>query len=60
MADPLQQYIYDTIVTQDDGTLGSFVDPTPPTDLGSALTQPQIDFLKTLINEIQNRFVGGL
>jgi hypothetical protein len=40
----------------ENGTLPDYPDPAPPEDLGTALTQDDIDFIKTLRKEIAERF----
>jgi hypothetical protein len=40
----------------DRGDLENFPDPAAPVDLGSPLTQPEIDQLKTILNIINNKF----
>lgn len=40
----------------DAGTLPNFPDPAPPADLGAAITQDDIDFVKSLRKEMTERF----
>lgn len=42
----------------DRGELGNYPDPDPPADLGAALTQDEIDFVKKLKKEIDERFAA--
>jgi hypothetical protein len=56
MPDPLQDYIIKTAKNLESGALVNFADPAAPGDLGTALDQDQIDQLKTLLQEINNRF----
>lgn len=57
--DALRDYSVNVIRTFENGELGTFVDPAAPTDLGTALTQDQIDSLKILLKEIGERFATG-
>ncbi|HTE33019.1 MAG TPA: hypothetical protein VK666_21700 [Chryseolinea sp.] len=43
----------------DAGELGTFPDPADPVDLGNPLTQDEIDFVKRLKKEMEERFTGG-
>jgi hypothetical protein len=52
----LLTYIINIFRHQDTGDLDNFTDPSDPGDLGSALTQDEIDFVKKLKKEIDERF----
>lgn len=49
----LLSYIIATIKNFGNGLLGNFPDPATPGDLGSPLTQPEIDFVKQLKAEFE-------
>lgn len=55
--DELLEYIAELNKTQEAGELGNFPEPSPPGDLGSALTQTEINNLKRFLKEIAERFV---
>jgi hypothetical protein len=40
------------------GELGNFPDPSEPTDLGDPLTQDEIDWVKKLKKEMDERFAA--
>lgn len=40
----------------DRGDLDDYPDPSPPADLGTPLTQQEIDDLKKLLKEMKERF----
>lgn len=42
--------------TFDKGEMDLYVDPDPPADLGDPLTQDEIDFVKKLKKEMEERF----
>jgi hypothetical protein len=54
----LLSYIISLVKVFDQGQVPSYPDPTPPTDLGSALTQDEIDFVKKLKKEMDERFTA--
>jgi hypothetical protein len=56
----LLQFIINLFWHQDTGDLADFPDPAEPDDLGSALTQDEIDFVKKLKKEIDERFSGDI
>ncbi len=47
----------DLIKNFDTGELANYPDPAPPSDLGSPLTQDEIDFVKSLRKEMTERFL---
>lgn len=51
----LQSFL-DLFKSWDRGDLPAYPDPTAPADLGSALTQDEIDFVKSLRKEMTERF----
>jgi hypothetical protein len=53
----VQSYIITTVKNLESGTLPNYPDPPVPADLGSALTQDEIDTLKKFIKEIRDRFI---
>jgi hypothetical protein len=53
----VQNYIINTVKTLSNGQLPNYPDPADPSDLGSALTQAEINTLKKFIKEIQERFI---
>lgn len=54
--DELLEYIAELNKTQEAGRLAEFPEPSPPADLGDPLTQDEIDFVKKLKKEIEERF----
>lgn len=54
----LLQHMIDWFKNFDRGELGNYPDPDPPADLGAALTQDEIDFVKKLKKEIDERFAA--
>ena len=58
MADELRDYVNSVVKEGEAGRLPSAADPGDPGDLGTALTQPEIDILKRFIKEIQERFLS--
>lgn len=54
----LLTYIIQLFKIYDQGQVPSYPDPTPPIDLGSALTQDEIDFVKKLKKEMDERFTA--
>lgn len=44
----------------DRGELPNYPDPAPPADLGAAMTQDEIDFVKKLKKEMTERFAGDI
>lgn len=54
--DELMQYIADLTRMMEAGTLSDYPTPDPPSDLGEPLTQEDIDFVKTIRKEINERF----
>lgn len=55
----LLTYFLNLLKSWNAGTLGSYPDPTAPSDLGSPLTQSEIDFVKMLKKEMDERFGGS-
>lgn len=53
----LQQYIIDTLKSIERGELENYPDPADPADLGDPLTQEEIDFVKKLKKEMEERFL---
>ncbi len=53
----LIQYIIDVLKGATRGNLDDYPDPDPPSDLGTALTQDEIDFVKKLKKEMDERFL---
>jgi hypothetical protein len=52
----LLTYIVDWIKSYEKGNTTTFSDPAPPSDLGDPLTQDEIDFVKRLKKEMDERF----
>jgi len=52
----LLQYIYYLLQYREAGEVDNYPDPTPPADLGDPLTQDEIDFVKKLKKEMEERF----
>ena len=52
----LLTYGADFAKSERSGTLGDHPDPPEPPDIGSALSQDEIDFLKCMIKEMRVRF----
>lgn len=52
----LLTYLIDWFKSFDKGTVSTFPDPAPPSDLGDPLTQDDIDFVKRLRKEVEERF----
>lgn len=52
----LIQYIISVVKGFERGDLDNNPDPDPPSDLGTALTQEDIDFIKKLRKETEERF----
>jgi hypothetical protein len=53
---PLLQFVMDWWKSLDRGDLPNYPDPAAPSDLGTPLTQDEIDFVKKLKKEIDERF----
>lgn len=43
----------------DQGTATTYPDPAPPADLGQPLTQDEIDFVKKIKKEMEERFINN-
>lgn len=54
--DAFAEYISKLINTMENGEMANFPDPGDPADLGDPLTQDEIDFVKKLKKEIEERF----
>lgn len=54
----LLEYITTWFKSWDRGEMPSYPDPEPPSDLGSPLTQNEIDFVKRLKKEMEERFTA--
>jgi hypothetical protein len=52
----LLQYLLDFWRNFERGEVDNFPDPDPPADLGDPLTQDEIDFVKKLKKEMDERF----
>lgn len=49
-------YIINNMKSFENNTLPNYPDPADPVDLGTPLTQDQIDFVKKLKKEMEERF----
>lgn len=54
--DEFYQYLATLIKTMEAGTMENFATPADPGDLGTPLTQEEIDWVKKLKKEIEERF----
>lgn len=54
--DEALSYIVTTVKKLDNGELPNHPDPADPGDLGTPLTQDEIDWLKRFIKELRYRF----
>lgn len=54
----LLTYIIAAFKTLSSGDLPTYTDPAAPSDLGTALTQAEIDFVKKLKKEMEERFLA--
>lgn len=54
--DQALKYVIQTIKDLETGNLPDFPDPGDPPDLGAPLTTDEIDFLKTFIKEVKERY----
>lgn len=52
----LLDYIINSFKAYAAGLVGSYPDPAEPTDIGQALTQDDIDFVKRLRKEVEERY----
>ena len=53
------EYLFTLQETINAGEMQNFPDPAFPDDLGTPLTQDDIDFIKTLKKEVRERFNGS-
>lgn len=53
------EYLFNLQEAINAGEMDYYPDPPFPDDLGTALTQDDIDFIKTLKKEIRERFNGS-
>lgn len=51
-------YFLNLFRTTEQGSVVSYPDPSPPSDLGSPLSQAEIDFVKKLKKEMEERFTS--
>jgi|GEM_PF-6893999 len=52
----LQTYLINLFKNFESGELDNFPDPGDPPDIGTPLTQDDIDFVKRLKKEVETRF----
>jgi len=55
--DGFLEYIAELVKCQEAGQLADFADPGDPDDIDEALTQEEINFVKRLKKEVEERFV---
>jgi hypothetical protein len=55
----LLEHIMSIIKNFNKGRLEDYPDPSAPSGLGTPLTQPEIDFVKKLKKEVEERFDPG-
>lgn len=55
--DEFLEYIAELIKVQEAGELPSYPEPAAPVDLGTPLTQTEIDWVKKLKKEVEERFL---
>lgn len=54
------EYIVELNKSMEAGIIPDFPDPGDPADIGDPLTQDDIDFIKRLRKEVEERFGGGV
>jgi hypothetical protein len=52
------QYFINLIKSYEKGDMESYPDPDDPADIGSPLTQDEIDFVKRLKKEMEERYIS--
>lgn len=55
--DAFRDYVAELTRQMESGAIQDYVDPGDPADLGDPLTQDEIDFVKKMKKEIEERFI---